>query len=247
MTELAYDLHIHSCLSPCAEDDMTPNNIAGMAYIKGLKILALTDHNTCRNVPPLIKAAEQYSITVLPGMELTTQEEVHVVCLFADVEQAMAFDAYVYAHLQKVKNRVEFFGHQLRMNEKDEVVEEEPYLLSNATTISFDEVVPLVESYGGIAIPAHLEKQTDSLLSSLGSIPPDATFRCAEVNHPEQLEELKTAHPYLQNCRILCNSDAHSLGDISEPLRTLSLPSGTPSREEILACLQTVIAPGNSF
>ena len=128
MPELAYDLHIHSCLSPCGDEDMTPANIAGMAMIKGLKIIALTDHNTARNAPALIRAAEEYGITVLPGMELTTAEEVHVVCLFAKEEDALAFDACVYDQLIKVRNRKEFFGGQVLMNERDEVIGKEENL-----------------------------------------------------------------------------------------------------------------------
>ena len=237
MTELAYDLHIHSCLSPCGDNDMTPHNIAAMAHIKGLKILALTDHNTCRNAPALIEVAKEFDLIVLPGMELTTQEEVHVLCLFAEEEAAADFDAYVYERLQKVPNRTEFFGEQILMNAQDERVGEEEYLLSNATAISFDSVKETVESFEGIMIPAHLEKESTSLISNLGFIPPDARFTCAEINHPEKLPALKEAHPYLEQCRIVTNSDAHTLGAISEPLHTLSFGTDMPSRKEILDLL----------
>ena len=217
--ELAYDLHIHSCLSPCGDMDMTPNNIAGMAYIKGLSIIALTDHNTCRNAPALIRAAEQYGLTVLPGMELTTEEEAHVLCLFSGEEDAMAFDAYVYGRLQKIRNRKDIFGEQIVMNERDEPVGEEEYLLSNATTIPFDKVYDAVTAHHGIMIPAHLDKSTTSLLSALGFIPPDSKFTCAEVKDLTKLHGLCRDHPYLENCRIISNSDAHYLGDISEAVR----------------------------
>ena len=119
MTDLYYDLHIHSCLSPCGDNDMTPANIAGMAHVKGLDIIALTDHNACRNAPYVMKAAQAYGITVIPGMELTTSEEAHVVCLFPDIEAALAFDAFVYERLQKVENRKDIFGDQLIMNEEE--------------------------------------------------------------------------------------------------------------------------------
>ena len=239
MFELPYDFHIHSCLSPCGDMDMTPNNIAGMAYIKGLKLLALTDHNTARNAPALIKAAEQYDLTVLPGMELTTQEEAHVLCLFSDTADALAFDAYVYEHLIKVRNRKDIFGEQIVMNEKDEPVGEEEYLLSNVTDISFDAVYDLTAAYHGIMIPAHLDKDTTSLISTLGFIPPDSRFTCAEVKRLEKLHGLLRTHSYLENCRIISDSDAHYLQDINEPVHTLAFENDHPSKAEILAVLNS--------
>ena len=118
MNMLFYDLHIHSCLSPCGDGDMTPANIAGMAAVKGLDVIALTDHNSCRNCPAAMRHAEALGITLIPGMELTTSEEVHVVCLFPSLEAAMDFDSYVYAHLLPVKNRPDIFGEQLILDEK---------------------------------------------------------------------------------------------------------------------------------
>ena len=237
MAELPYDFHIHSCLSPCGDMDMTPQNIAGMAYIKGLRLLALTDHNTARNAPALIRAAKQYDLTVLPGMELTTREEVHVLCLFSKEEDALDFDAYVYERLVKIRNRKEIFGEQILMDENDEPVGEEDYLLSNVADISFDDVYGLVTSFHGIMIPAHIDKDTTSLLSSLGSIPPDSRFTCAEVRNPDRLNRLQEAHPYLKGGRIITDSDAHYLPDISEPLHTLSFPDERPSEEEVLEML----------
>lgn len=235
--ELSYDLHIHSCLSPCGDMDMTPNNIAGMAMIKGLNIIALTDHNTARNAPALIKAAEQYGVIALPGMELTTQEEVHVVCLFAETEDALAFDAYVYERLIKIKNKTNIFGEQIIMNELDEPVGEEEYLLINATEIPFDDVYDAVTSFNGIMIPAHLDKTSTSLISNLGQIPPNSQFTCAEVKHLEKLHGLLKEHPYLEHCRIISDSDAHYLEDISEPLHTLVFPDDHPSKRDILNAL----------
>ena len=112
MSPLFYDLHIHSCLSPCGDDDMTPANIAGMAAVKGLDVIALTDHNSCRNCPAAMYHGIQYGVTVIPGMELTTQEEVHVICLFPDLENALAFDDLVYEKLMPVRNREDIFGKQ---------------------------------------------------------------------------------------------------------------------------------------
>ena len=237
MPELAYDLHIHSCLSPCGDKDMTPANIAGMAMLKGLRIIALTDHNSVRNAPALIRAAEQYGIIALPGMELTTQEEAHVLCLFAETEAALAFDAYVRERLRKVKNRAEIFGEQILMNENDEPLGEEEYLLINATEIAFEDAGDAVCAHGGIMIPAHLDKESDSLLSSLGFIPPESTFSCAEIRDMNNLDRLRHAHPYLESCRIISNSDAHYLWDIHEAENRLSFPTERPEKREILELL----------
>ena len=92
MAALYYDLHIHSCLSPCGSEDMTPYNIAAMAALKGLDVIAVTDHNSCKNCPAVLAAAKEYGVLALPGMELTTSEEVHAVCLFETLDAAMAFD-----------------------------------------------------------------------------------------------------------------------------------------------------------
>ena len=105
MINLFYDLHIHSCLSPCGSDDMTPYNIAGMAALKGLDVIAVTDHNSCKNCPAVLAAAKEYGILAVPGMEINTSEEVHAVCLFKSQEKAMEFDAYVYGRLLPVNPR----------------------------------------------------------------------------------------------------------------------------------------------
>ena len=217
MIPLFYDLHIHSCLSPCGDDDMTPANLVGMAAVKGLEVIALTDHNSCRNCPAAMYHGKNYGVTVIPGMELTTAEEVHVICLFADLHAALAFDSYVYARLMPVPNREDIFGKQQIMNQNDEVAETVEYLLINAVSISFDDVFPLVESFGGIAYPAHVDKSSTSVISNLGFIPPDSTFTCAEFHDFKNLHRLRKEHPYLETCSVICCSDAHYLQDIHEP------------------------------
>ncbi|MBP3702816.1 MAG: PHP domain-containing protein, partial [Lachnospiraceae bacterium] len=178
---LTYDLHIHSCLSPCGDEDMTPGNIVGMAAVKGLSMIAVTDHNSCKNCPAAMKLGEQYGVMVIPGMELTTMEEVHVVCLFGALRDALAFDEYVYERLLDVKNDENIFGKQQIRNEEDEVIGTVEKLLINATTISFDEVYDLMEEFHGVMIPAHIDKQANSLLANLGFIPPDSRFTTVEV------------------------------------------------------------------
>lgn len=214
---LSYDLHIHSCLSPCGDEDMLPSNIVGMAALKGLDVIAVTDHNACGNCPAVMKLAEAYGVTAIPGMELTTEEEVHVVCLFPALDNAMAFGEHIRKHMTPFPNDEAIFGRQVIVNEDDEVIGKEPYLLINATTIGFDAVYSHVTEYGGIMIPAHVDKSTTSLLSNLGFIPPDSRFVCAEVKHTGFLDKLKSEHPYLNGCNIIHDSDAHYLEHIHEP------------------------------
>lgn len=221
MPALYYDLHLHSCLSPCGDDDMTPANIVGMAALKGLEVIALTDHNSAKNCPAFLKAAQECGILAIPGMELTTEEEVHVVCLFVKLADALAFDSYVYGHLQAVPNQEEIFGKQQIYNEQDEITGTVPNLLINATTIRFDDVYELVNRFHGVMIPAHIDKDSYSLISNLGMIPPDAKFATAEVKDLTKLHALQKQHPYLNGCRIISNSDAHYLEHINEAVHEL--------------------------
>ena len=236
MISLSYDLHLHSCLSPCGDGEMTPGNIAGMAMVNGLDVAALTDHNTARNCPAFLKWAERYGLVGIPGMELCTAEEVHVVCLFARLEDALSFDKYVYARLLPVENRPEIFGEQVLMDQEDRPAGTEPRLLISATSIPFDQVYGLVEEYRGLMIPAHLDKNTTSLLSNLGFVPPGSRFTCAEVQNLSRLHRLRAEHPYLEGCRIISSSDAHRLEDIrNSDGPTLLAEDRTP--EAVLAAL----------
>lgn len=223
MAALYYDLHIHSCLSPCGDDDMTPSNIAGMAAVKGLDVIAVTDHNSCRNCPAVLRAAAEYGILAVPGMEINTVEEVHAVCLFPVLAAAMEFDAYVYGKLMKFPNNEKIFGKQQIYDEFDQVCGTEPNLLINAADISFDELWGLVRSYDGVMFPAHIEKSANSLIANLGFIPPDSRFGTAEVKDLGKLHELLRTNPYLKSCKIIHNSDAHYLEQIKEPELTLEV------------------------
>ncbi|MEF2765045.1 MAG: PHP domain-containing protein [Mediterraneibacter sp.] len=239
MIPLFYDLHIHSCLSPCGDDDMTPANIAGMAAVKGLDVIALTDHNSCRNCPAAIYHGEKHGVTVIPGMELTTREEVHVICLFPTLENALAFDSLVYKELMPFPNREDIFGKQQIMDQTDRVIGTVENLLINATSIPFDDVFSLTASYGGIAYPAHVDKASNSLLSNLGFVPPDSTFACAEFHDFENLHRIKKEHPYFEGCRAICCSDAHYLEDILEP--EYQILARSRDAADVLASISSVI------
>lgn len=225
--ELYYDLHIHSCLSPCGDEDMTPANIVGMAAVKGLDVIAVTDHNSCRNCEAALAAGAEYGVLVVPGMEICTAEEVHAVCLFPGLEEAMDFDGLVHACLPPVKNRPEIFGRQQIYDCEDRIREEEPYLLINACRISFDHLWELVRKRKGVMFPAHIDKTANSLISNLGFIPPDSRFTAAELKNLENLHRLRREQPYLERCRIVSNSDAHYLEHINEPELVLEVKERT--------------------
>ncbi len=221
----SYDLHMHSCLSPCGDIDMTPNNLVNMAMLQGLDLIALTDHNTARNCPAALEVAKELPITLLPGLELNTCEEVHVVFVFPELENAMAFDRYVYQHLNKVENRHEIFGEQIVMDSSDRPTDVEPMLLLSATDISVDDTWQLAQQFGGFCWPAHIDRPSNSLIAALGFLPPDLPHPTLEVKRPEQFFVGGQNADLPQRFHIITNSDAHTLVDIPDPVRSLPLQS----------------------
>lgn len=219
-----YDLHMHSCLSPCGDNDMTPNNMVNMAALLGCQILAITDHNTCKNAPAAMRVGEQAGVLVIPGMELCTSEEAHVVCLFETAEDALAFDAYVEAHMMHIPNRPEIFGDQLIMDEEDEITGKIDHLLITATDISVNDAQTLVKQYNGVAFPAHVDKDAYSVTASLGAIPPEAEFTAAELSGSADREKQLALYPELENMIILQDSDAHYLHLMREDMGSVELP-----------------------
>lgn len=211
-----YDLHMHSCLSPCGDPDMTPNNIVGMSTLLGLNLIALTDHNTCQNCPAVEELGKANGICVLSGMELTTSEEIHVVCLFPTAEKALYFESFVSQHRMKIKNKKEIYGEQLILNAQDEKIGEIEELLILATDISIMDIKKLCNEYGGTAFPAHINRDSCSVLSVLGEIPPECNFSVAEVSQSGDIEKLTASHPILKNMYIIRDSDAHYLENMRD-------------------------------
>lgn len=225
-----YDLHMHSCLSPCGDMDMTPNNIVGMSKLLGLDVIALTDHNSVLNCEAVMKLGSENDLCVIPGMELTTQEEIHVVCLFPTLEKALLWNDYVKEHQMQFPNRVDIYGRQVIMNELDEEIGEVDNLLILATDISVMNVKELVESFDGVCYPAHINRDSMSIISSLGDIPPECDFKTAEVSSSGNIEQLKASYPILNDMLIVRDSDAHYLENMKDAenffeLETLSIDS----------------------
>ena len=209
--KLHYDLHIHSALSPCGDEDMTPNNIVNMAHIKGLDIIAVTDHNSCQNARAVMQAGRGV-IKVVPGIEVTTYEEVHVLCYFQDIDTAEDMSELVRSKMSGVKNRPEIFGRQLIMNSDDEIIGEEENLLINAVNMDIYEVCEETKKRGGLFIPAHIDKSSYSVTANLGFLPPDLYVDGLEIT----ARGLEKYGEMYDQYGILTDSDAHYLGDISE-------------------------------
>ncbi len=215
MTLLRCDLHIHSCLSPCGDDEATPASIAGVAKLNGLDVAALTDHNACGNCPAFFTACEAYGITPIAGMELTTAEDIHMVCLFPTLERAMAFEQAVRARRISVKNRPDVFGRQLRMDADDRVLGEEPDLLINATTLALCEGAALAREFGGAAYPAHIDRDANGLIAVLGAMPDEPAFPTVELRDAANIAPY-TERYGLAGKRFITASDAHRPWDLPE-------------------------------
>ena len=215
MSRYYYDLHIHSCLSPCADNDMTPCNIAGMAAINGLGIVALTDHNSTKNCRAFFAAAKRHGIVPIAGMELTTAEDVHIVCLFPSLEAAEKFDDEYRSFRILYKNRKDIFGDQLILDEEDNVIGEEEHLLLNASTLSIENAERLAKKYGAAVFPAHIDRDENGIIAALGCVPETPHFHAVEFRDRESIGEYSEKYG-LSDKLILTESDAHYLWDISE-------------------------------
>ena len=223
MTAYYYDLHIHSALSPCADNDMTPNNIAGMAALKGLQILALTDHNSAKNCPAFFEACKRQGIIPIAGMELSTAEDIHLVCLFEELDDAMRFDAEIEKHLMPIKNRPEIFGDQQILDGEDEQIGEFETLLISATDLPIADAIALARDFGAHVHPAHIDRESNGIVAILGDVPPEYEFETFELRERANLERLAPIVEELNENNLLVCSDAHHLWDISEAENSLDI------------------------
>jgi len=215
MGKYRYDFHVHSCLSPCGDADNTPNNIAGMAFLNGVRIMALTDHNTSRNCPAFFAAARRYGVVPIAGMELTTSEDIHAVCLFETLEDALAFNDEIDKRRIRIKNREEIFGEQLILDDEDNVIGREEDLLINATTVSLDEAPQLAAEFGGICYPAHIDRPANGAIEILGDFPHYVGFHLAELHDKSNRDSYVSTYG-LEGIRLLFSSDAHYLNQLRE-------------------------------
>ena len=218
--KVKYDFHIHTALSSCALDEMTPHNIINMALISDLNAIAITDHNTCKNTQAIMTLARDTSLVVIPGIEVETAEEIHLVCLFPTISNAYKMQQFVYNQLPKLKNKTKIFGHQWLINTEDEIIGEEERLLSFATGIIFEDVIAKAWELSGIAIPAHIDRPSYSVISNLGLLPVNDLLKCLEVSqYGNYIDYISKYKDY----RILQSSDSHELGYIGICNRSLDI------------------------
>lgn len=213
-----YDLHIHSDLSPCSACDMTPNNIINMSLIKGLDIISVTDHNSAGNLRAVMELGNKTGIKVVPGLEVTTKEEVHVLCYFKELDNAIEFGNIIYNSLPFIKNNPEIFGEQNIYNSKDEITGTLEKLLINASQYTIEDIFSIVKKYDGVMIPAHINKMTNGILGVLGFMPINLRIETVEVYSKMPING-KIAVKY----KVIYNSDAHQLVDISEAVNYFEL------------------------
>ncbi len=214
---LYYDFHIHSALSPCGDEDMTPNNIVNMAAISGLDAIAVSDHNSVKNVRAAMEVGKSVGVAVIAGMEVETEEEVHILTLYPSPDAAEAAAAEVYKALPDIKNRPEIFGRQLIMDAEDNITGIEEKLLISPAAMSVNRLFDVVKSVGGLFIPAHVDRHSYSVLTNLGFIPDDLDIRRIEVSKSTaDLAAYLDGRPELKKYEIMRNSDAHYLADISQ-------------------------------
>ena len=223
MSKYYYDLHIHSALSPCADNDMTPNNIAGMAALKGLSVLALTDHNSAKNCPAFFEACKRQGIIAIAGMELSTAEDIHLVCLFRTLDDAMRFDVEIEKHLMPIKNRKEIFGDQIILDGEDEPICEFETLLISATDLLIDDAIELAKRFGAHVHPAHIDRESNGIVAILGGIPKEYGFSIFEMRERHNISLLADTVSNLCDNNVLVCSDAHHLWDISEAENSLDI------------------------
>jgi hypothetical protein len=219
-----YDLHIHSCLSPCGEEEMTPNNIVNMAMIKGLDVIAIADHNASQNVAAAMKVAQKRDIVVIPAMELQTSEEVHLLCLFKSVETLTAFQVIVDQHLLGIPNNEKKFGQQLILDAEDTCIGQIDHALIFSTSLTFEQTVFQVRALGGFVLPAHINRQSNGVLAMLGFIPEGMNFTTVEISNDEAGSRFIETYENKENYRIIRNSDAHQLMSISEREFYMEIP-----------------------
>ena len=222
------DLHIHTCLSPCGDWEMGPVNIIRKSREMELDIIAVCDHNSCENADAVIRAGRDTGMTVFPGLEVCSREEIHVLAVFDELDQAVAMQEYVYDHL-KGTNRPEFFGHQVIADRNNEVLGESEKLLIGATDLNVMEIVRMIRQLGGLGIAAHIDRQAFSIITQLGFIPPEIPFDCVEMSPRAGPGYDGRGYPGAERLPVIASSDAHFLSDIGRARTVFLIAEPTTS------------------
>lgn len=208
------DLHVHTALSPCADDSATPPNIVAAAIENGMQMIAVTDHNSAENVEAVIRCGKLHGLKVIPGMEIASREEVHVVCLLRSVETALALQQIVYAALPDERNQPGYFGRQLVMDREGNTRSECTRLLIGAADLSLDAIIREVHRLGGLVIAAHIDRPSFSVIANLGMVPQEAEFDALEISPSLQRDDAAAKFLSSDRFAVITASDAHFPRDI---------------------------------
>lgn len=221
MRQFVADLHVHSVLSPCAEVEMTPRNIVWHAAKHGIDIVAITDHNACDNVTAALAAAKGTNVIILPGMEVETKEEVHIIVLFEKMCQLKQWEQFVNEHMSGRLNDEKRFGAQFVVDADDELIRIKPEMLLTSLNSGITEVCRKVNELGGICIASHVDRPANSLIAQLGFIPTDVELAAVEVSRLTNPSEAKQRFPGIGNLPIVTSSDAHTIDDFLSGPKTI--------------------------
>jgi len=220
------DLHIHTCLSPCADWDMSPRKIIRRSQEVQLDLIAVCDHNSAENTGAVMRVGLRHGVCVLPGLEICSREEVHVLALFGELRQALAMQDLVYAHLSG-ENRPELFGHQIVATEADEVLAESPRLLIGATQLGLSDIARATHDLNGLSLAAHVDRPANGIIHQLGFIPADLDLDGVEVSYRIPPAAAKTTLPAIGHLPCVTSSDAHDLNDIGRACTVLRMAAPT--------------------
>jgi PHP family Zn ribbon phosphoesterase len=234
MKKFRADLHVHTVLSPCAEVEMIPPLIVQKALEMNINLIAITDHNATGNIHAVMEAAQGTDLTVLPGMELQTREEVHLLCLFETLKQAEAWQKVVDSVLPKRANNPDFFGEQFIVDSSGDFIRREERLLIVSADIGLDETAEQVHALGGFAIPAHVDRKAFSLIANLGFVPPDC-FEALEISRHLKPAEASVRFPQVQGYPLIQSGDVHRLDEF---LGVCEFHIEAPSLSEIRMALK---------
>ncbi len=208
------DLHIHSVLSPCGGLEMSPKNIMEKAQRAGISIIAVTDHNSMANCIVYEQKALEYKINYIYGVEIQTAEEIHLVALFDDKNEAMTFDKELYNVLLPIKNNPDYFGDQVVVNKDENIVRFEDKALINSITWTLDQTISRLRNYNTFVFPAHVDTEAFSIIGQLGFIPDNLNFDAFGITAQCDIDEFLSKYSYLKSLPLIRNSDAHYLNQI---------------------------------
>ncbi|MFH2076973.1 MAG: PHP domain-containing protein [Pseudomonadota bacterium] len=222
------DLHVHTCLSPCADLDIFPSALVGRAVVEKLDVIAVCDHNASENVPHVFRAALGSGLTVFPGMEITSREEVHLLAIFDSLSPLQRLQEVIYRHLPG-KNDEERFGCQAIVNDLDEVEGFNERLLIGATGLSLDELVRDIHSLGGVAVAAHIDRECFGLMGQLGFVDPSIPFDAMEISGVSGSAGARQRYPELAHHPFIESSDSHRIGEIGRRCTEIYMEEPTVS------------------